>query len=161
MKPARSELLKHKAATFLVFTTLLLTPGFPSAAVAGQDLDKAQAESRLDQVTRAIGELREQLDESRADHRKEQDQLREVDLAIQHADLEYRALEQQRKEHLVELETLERQRENYLSSLDERMAQLSEQVRSSYRMGSQSRTKLVLNQDDPVRLGGCLHITIT
>ena len=156
MQPARSELLKHKAATFLAFTILLLTPGFPSAAVAGQDLDKAQAESRLDQVTRAIGELREQLEESRADHRKEQDQLREVDLAIQHADLEHRALEQQRKEHLVELETLKRQRENYLSSLDERMAQLSEQVRSSYRMGSQSRTKLVLNQDDPVRLGRML-----
>jgi len=124
--------------------------------VAGQELDKSQAESRLDQVTQAIGKLREQLEESRADHRKETAQLREVDLAIQRADLDYRALEQQRQEHLEQLETLKRQRENYLSSLDERMAQLSEQVRSAYRMGSQSRIKLVLNQDDPAHLGRML-----
>ena len=124
--------------------------------MAGQELDKSQAESRLDQVTQAIGKLREQLEESRADHRKETAQLREVDLAIQRADLDYRALEQQRQEHLEQLETLKRQRENYLSSLDERMAQLSEQVRSAYRMGSQSRIKLVLNQDDPAHLGRML-----
>ena len=156
MKPARSEALKHTAETFLAFTTLLFALGFPCAVVAEQELDKAQAESRLDRVTQAIGELREQLEESRSDHRKEQGQLQEVDLAIQQADLDFRALEQQRKEHLLELEVLKRQREDYLTSLDARMAQLSEQVRSSYRMSSQSRIKLVLNQDDPVRLGRML-----
>ena len=156
MKLARSELLKHTANTFLACTALLFALGLPCAAVAEQELDKSQAASRLDQVTQAIGKLKEQLDESRVDHRKEQDQLRKVDLAIQQADLDYRALEQQRKEHLVELESLQRQRENYLSGLDQRMAQLSEQVRSAYRMGSQSRIKLVLNQDDPVQLGRML-----
>jgi septal ring factor EnvC (AmiA/AmiB activator) len=124
--------------------------------VAGQELEQAQAKSRLEQVTRAIGELREQLDDSRADHRKEQGQLREVDLAIQQASLDLRALEQLRNEHLEELETLNIQRENYLSSLAQRLEKLSEQVRSSYRMGSQSRMKLVLNQDDPARLGRML-----
>ena len=156
MKLPRSELLKHTSNTFLAFAALLFALGFPCAAVAEKELDQAQAESRLDQVTQAIGKLREQLEESRADHRKEQDQLREVDLAIQQADLDYRALEQQRKEHLVELETLKLQRENYLSSLDERMAQLSVQIRSAYRLGSQSRIKLVLNQDDPAHLGRML-----
>jgi len=156
LKLARSEVLKHTAETLLVFTALLFTLGFPCAVVAEQELDKAQAESRLDRVTQAIGELREQLEESRSDHRKEQGQLREVDLAIQQADLNFRALEQQRKEHLLELEVLKRQRDDYLASLDERMALLSEQVRSSYRMSSQSRIKLVLNQDDPVRLGRML-----
>jgi septal ring factor EnvC (AmiA/AmiB activator) len=156
LKLARSELLKHTANTLLACSALLLALGFPCAAAAEQDLDKSQAESRLKQVTQAIGKLREQLEESRSDHRKEQDQLRAVDLAIQQANLDYRALEQQRKEHLAELETLRQQRENYLSSLDERIAQLSEQVRSAYRMSSQSRIKLVLNQDDPVRLGRML-----
>ena len=156
MKLTRPEVLKHTAETFLVFTVLLFALGFPCAVVAEQELDKAQAESRLDRVTQAIGKLREQLEESRSDHRKEQGQLREVDLAIQQADLDFRALEQQRKEHLLELEVLKRQRDDYLASLDERMAQLSEQVRSSYRMSSQSRIKLVLNQDDPVRLGRML-----
>jgi septal ring factor EnvC (AmiA/AmiB activator) len=153
---ARSELLKYTTNTFLAFAALLLALGNPCAAVAEQELDKSQAESRLDQVTLAIGKLREQLEESRADHRKEQGQLREVDLAIQQADLDYRALEQQYKEHLGELGALNRQRENYLASLDKRMAQLSEQVRSAYRMSSQSRIKLVLNQDDPGHLGRML-----
>jgi septal ring factor EnvC (AmiA/AmiB activator) len=36
------------------------------------------------------------------------------------------------------------------------MEQLADQVRSSYRMDSQSRMKLVLNQDDPGRLGRML-----
>ena len=140
----------------LACSALLLALGFPCAAAAEQDLDKSQAESRLKQVTQAIDKLSEQLEESRSDHRKEQEQLRAVDLAIQQANLDYRVLEQQRKKHLAELETLRQQRENYLSSLDQRIAQLSEQVRSAYRMGSQSRIKLVLNQDDPVRLGRML-----
>lgn len=110
----------------------------------------------MNQVTRAIAELREQLEASRVDHRKEQGQLRELDLAIQQANLEYRALDELRTKHLGELDALNGQRENYLSSLNQRLGQLSEQVRSSYRLGGQSRMKLVLNQDDPVRLGRML-----
>jgi septal ring factor EnvC (AmiA/AmiB activator) len=154
LKVVRPELLKHAAA--LAFSVLLIALTVLSAATAGQELDQAQAKSRLDQVTRAIGELRVQLEDSRADHRKEQNELRELDLAIQKANLDYRALEQRRKEHLVELEKLSHQREDYLSSLERRLDKLSEQVRSAYRMGLQSRVKLVLNQDDPVRLGRML-----
>jgi septal ring factor EnvC (AmiA/AmiB activator) len=150
------ELLKYTAARSLAFTVLLITLGLPCATVAEQELDRAGAESRLDQVTLAINELKEQLEAARLSHRKEQNQLRELDLAIQQANLEYRALAQQRNEHLEQLERLKRQREGYLVSLDARMEQLSEQVRSSYRMGSQSRMKLVLNQDDPVQLGRML-----
>ncbi len=150
------ELLKHTAVSFLVFTVLLFTLGLPCVAVAEQELDQAGVESRLDEVTRAIVELKEQLEASRVDHRKEQAQLRQLDLAIQQANLEFRALQQQRNEHLGELETLKHQRADYLASLDERLEQLSEQVRSSYRMGGQSRMKLVLNQDDPVQLGRML-----
>jgi septal ring factor EnvC (AmiA/AmiB activator) len=150
------ELLKHTAVSLLVFTVLLFTLGLPGVAVAEQELDQAGAESRLDEVTRAIVELKEQLEASRVDHRKEQAQLQQLDLAIQQANLEFRALQQQRNEHLGELETLKHQRADYLASLDERLEQLSEQVRSSYRMGGQSRMKLVLNQDDPVQLGRML-----
>lgn len=150
------ELLKHTAVSLLVFTVLLFTLGLPGVAVAEQELDQAGAESRLDEVTRAIVELKEQLEASRVDHRKEQAQLQQLDLAIQQANLEFRALQQRRNEHLGELETLQHQRADYLASLDERLEQLSEQVRSSYRMGGQSRMKLVLNQDDPVQLGRML-----
>jgi septal ring factor EnvC (AmiA/AmiB activator) len=152
----RPEALKHSAATSLTTAATLLVLGLSCAAMAGPELDQAGAESRLDQVTQAIGELREQLEASRMGYRKEQDQLRQVDLAIHQANLDYRALELQRSKHIGELEVLKSQRQDYLSSLDERMEQLADQVRSSYRMDSQSRMKLVLNQDDPGRLGRML-----
>jgi septal ring factor EnvC (AmiA/AmiB activator) len=82
--------------------------------------------------------------------------MRELDLRIQQTSLNFRDLEEQRIRHTGELATLQSQRETYLSSLDVRMGQLAEQVRSSYKMGSQSRIKLVLNQDDPARLGRLL-----
>jgi septal ring factor EnvC (AmiA/AmiB activator) len=124
--------------------------------MAAQDVDKAEAESRLSEVSLAIGELRRKLDSSRADHKEEQARMRELDLAIQATNLNFRALEKQRLHHMEELAALEHQREVYLSNLDDRMGQLAEQVRSSYKMGSQSRIKLVLNQDDPARLGRML-----
>ena len=135
---------------------LSLALGFVSPTATSQDSDKAQAESRLGEVTRAIGELREQLASSREDHREEQARLREVALAIQSADLEFRELERQRARHLEELANLERQRTDYLATLETRMGQLAEQVRAAYQMGGQTRIKLILNQDDPARAGRML-----
>jgi septal ring factor EnvC (AmiA/AmiB activator) len=153
---ARPERLNRITILRHVAVALLLGLGLSCPALADQDVDKAQAESRLGEVTRAIGELREQLAASRQDHRQEQARLREVALAIQAADLKFRELEQLRQRHLEDLAALELQREDYLSSLDERLGQLADQVRSSYKMGGQTRIKLILNQDDPARAGRML-----
>jgi len=150
----RPEILKHALAMCLALL-LLAWPGMRAVA-AEQPLDKREAESRLSQVTQAIAGLRKELDASRADHRKEQDQLRELDLAIQQAHLDFRALEKQKATYLEELAKLNRQREDYLDKLAQRLDMLAEQVKSSYRMGGQSRMKLILNQDDPARLGRML-----
>ncbi len=151
----RPETLKSRPYIVPVLLLMLFTPacGF---ATADRDLERDKAESRLEEVTRAISELGRRLDASRASQRKEQQQLREVDLDIQEANREYRALEQQRREHLGKLETLRRQRDDYLDSLDQQQDQLAEQIRAAYRVGGQSRMKLVLNQDDPTRLGRLL-----
>lgn len=152
----RSESLKSSAPQRITRFVVLIAFTFWLPATAGQDVGKAEAESRLSEVTLAIDKLREQLDSSRADHREEQARMREVDLAIQEAGLKLRTLEEQRNRHMDELAKLELQRETYLSSLDVQLEQLAEQVRSAYKLGSQSRIKLVLNQDDPARLGRML-----
>jgi septal ring factor EnvC (AmiA/AmiB activator) len=149
------DTLRLQAFLFIVLGTLLLSPVVPGAARA-EPLDKEQAESRLADVNQAISALKQQLEASRADHRKEQAQLRELDLAIQDASLDYRELEQQRALHLQELADLEGQRQDYLFSLGERLEQLAEQVKAAHRTAGQSRLKLVLNQDDPERLGRML-----
>jgi septal ring factor EnvC (AmiA/AmiB activator) len=150
------EPLKHPAIYLIAFCLLGVTPGPRPAIADGNELDQAEAKSRLDQVSRAISDLSEQLEASRAGQRKEQQRLRQQDLAIQQANREYRALEQQRNAHVSELETLQSRREDYLSNLGQRQARLAEQVRSSYRLGGQSRIKLVLNQDDPAQLSRML-----
>ena len=152
----RPELLKSRATQRITFVALLAALALSCTAWADQEVNKAAAESRLSEVTEAISDLRKQLDSSRADHREEQARMQELDLAIQETSLNFRALEEQRIRHMEELATLQSEREMYLSSLDVRMGQLAAQVRSSYKMGSQSRIKLVLNQDDPARLGRML-----
>lgn len=148
--PSRRQPRAWIAAAAGSLFLLLLT------ALASADVDREQAESELLELSRQIGQLKGQLESARADHRAEQQRLREVDLATQRANLEFRKLESRRQDHLVQLKSLERQREEYLSSLEDRRAHLAEQVRAAYRMGNQSRMKLLLNQDDPALLGRML-----
>lgn len=135
---------------------LLILLGFSPTGSTEQAIDRSQAESRLEEVRLAIGKLKDRLEASRSDHRREQARIREVDLAIQETSKELRSLQQERQEHLDELKELEHRRSTFLSSLDRRMNQLAEQVRAAYRMSGQSRMKLVLNQDSPARLGQML-----
>ena len=103
-----------------------------------------------------IGLLQKSLERSRAEHASEYTRLRAVDLQIQAANLEFRTLEKQRRSHLGELAGLERRRNDYLIKLQQRHDQLAEQIRASYRLDSQSRLKLILNQDSPAQLGRML-----
>jgi septal ring factor EnvC (AmiA/AmiB activator) len=120
------------------------------------DMDRVAAESRLSEVLREIGRLSAQLEASRTEQRKQQDNLRALDLRIQRVNRELRALEARRLVHQEELAGLERQRAEYLVSLEQRMDRLAQQLRAAYRSGRQSRMKLVLNQDDPLLLGRML-----
>ena len=100
--------------------------------------------------------LQKSLERSRAEHANEHARLREVDLQIQAANLEFRTLEKQHQLHMGELAGLERQRNDYLIRLKQRHDQLAEQIRASYRLDSQSRLKLILNQASPAQLGRML-----
>ena len=142
----------NRAALFL-FTLLA---AFGAAAQESDNPERDRAEARLQDVLEEIAGLQQEIQDSREEHRKEQQQLRQLDLAIQQVNLRYRTLEAEKQSHEEELQKLERQREDYLASLDQRLAQLAEQVRLTYRSGKQSRTRLVLNQDEPGKIGRML-----
>jgi len=128
-----------------------------SGSLAAQaDGDRTKAESALEGVRNEIRVLQKSLERSRAEHANEYARLREVDLQIQVANLEFRTLEKQRRSHLSELAGLERQRNDYLIKLKQRHDQLADQIRASYRLDSQSRLKLILNQDSPAQLSRML-----
>lgn len=152
----RPEVLKLRTSAASALAAALFLMGWMPSALAQNELARPEAESRLDEVTREIRELKKQLEESRTEHSKEQSRLQEIDLKIQKANQAYRVLERERMQHLQELESLERQRREQLSALAARKEQLAGQVRTAYRTGKQSRMKLVLNQDDPMQLGRML-----
>ena len=142
-------------------TALVVLLALPAAVpgrldAAGPEQDRAAAEAKLEKLMIEIEQLRRQLESARIEHRTGQGKLRAIDLEIQAANLELRSLREQQAERELELAKLERQRESYLASLDQRLGELAQQLRASYRNGRQSRMKLVLNQDDPAMLSRLL-----
>ena len=151
-----SMIPRHKPGRIITLLLAAMALAAPMAAAEQGNPERAEAESRLQEVLASIAELQEQLADARQEHGAEQQRLRETDLAIQETNQRYRALEASKKERGKELAELETQRADYLAGLDQRLAQLAEQVRASYRAGQQSRIRLVLNQDDPTRIGRML-----
>jgi murein hydrolase activator len=137
----------------------VLAPAVPAHAQdepGGPDMDRVAAESKLEEVLQEIQRLTAELEASRTEHRREQDNLRQLDLQIQDANQELRALEARRLGHEEALAGLELQRREYLAGLEQRMDRLAQQLQAAYRSRRQSKLKLVLNQDDPQLLGRML-----
>ncbi|MCW8925087.1 MAG: peptidoglycan DD-metalloendopeptidase family protein [Xanthomonadales bacterium] len=120
------------------------------------NLSQTDAESRLRQLTQQIGELKKDLEQARGTLSQEQRELEAADLRIQASMLALRQLELKRQEHSRELAKLEDEQQEYLQSIDERRAILARQILTAYRLGRESRLKLVLNQDSPAELSRTL-----
>jgi len=117
---------------------------------------REEAESRLKTLRAEISNLQKELERTRTSLSGEQKALRAADLVIQKSALELRALESTREEHERELAVLHTERRNYLDSIEERRDILATQIMAAYRLGRESRLKLVLNQDSPALLSRTL-----
>ena len=126
------------------------------ASQAGDKLSQAEAETRLIQLKTQINSLKKELERSRITLSDEQKALKTADLDIQANVLELRKLESTRLVHDRELAGLHTERRNYLHSLEERREVLAAQIMTAYRLGRESRLKLVLNQDSPALLSRTL-----
>ena len=123
---------------------------------ADSDLTHAEAQSRLAQLKSQISRLQKELEQTRSTLSDEQKTLRAADLEIQHNVLALRELESTRQKHERELTDLKTERQDYLQSLDERREVLATQIMGAYRLGRESRLKLLLNQDSPALLSRTL-----
>ena len=124
--------------------------------MADDSLTKEEAQSRLGQLKKEISGLKSDLERSRADLSDEQESLKSADLAIQASALKLRQLESTRQTHESELSSLNTERQEYLQSLQQRSEILATQIKTAYRLGRESRLKLVLNQDSPALLSRTL-----
>ncbi len=116
----------------------------------------AEAKSRIEQLKTEISSLKKELEHSRTALSVEHKALKAADLEIQKNALALRELESIRQAHDRELADLHIDRQNYLHSLDERREVLATQIMAAYRLGQESRLKLVLNQDSPALLSRTL-----
>jgi septal ring factor EnvC (AmiA/AmiB activator) len=131
-------------------------PGLQARQDQASGMDKNEAASRLLQLQKDISELQQRLNETRAEHQGEQAQLRKLDLAMQENALKFRGLETQHANHLQKLNKLQVQRDEHVRNLRQRQDQLARQINATYRLASQSRVKLVLNQDNPAQISRML-----
>jgi septal ring factor EnvC (AmiA/AmiB activator) len=145
--PSRQPTLLGVAA-WLIFFCL--------ACQADDSLSKTEAETRLKQLKTEISSLNNELERKRTALSSEQKLLKVADLEIQASALELRKLESTRQEHERELSALDAERMDYLDSLERRREILAEQIMAAYRLGRESRLKLVLNQDSPALLSRML-----
>jgi septal ring factor EnvC (AmiA/AmiB activator) len=123
---------------------------------ADSSLTKQEAESRLKTLKAEISNLQKELERTRTTLSGEQRTLKAADLKIQKSALKLRALESTRQLHDRELSVLHAERQNYLDSLEKRREILASQIMAAYRLGRESRLKLVLNQDSPALLSRTL-----
>jgi septal ring factor EnvC (AmiA/AmiB activator) len=138
--------------SLLIIWLLLGSP----IAFAGERLTQAEAESRLKSLKSEIDSLRKDLESNRKAWSKEQKSLKAADLEIQASTLKLRELDSSRQEHVQSLSHLHDERDKYLDSLDQRKQELVNQLLAAYRLGRESRLKLVLNQDSPATLSRTL-----
>lgn len=123
---------------------------------ASDDLTQAEAEARLQQLKTEISSLSKDLERNRSTLSDEQKTLKAADLDIQTNVLELRKLESTRQLHSHKLSDLQSERRDYLHSLEDRRETLAAQIIAAYRLGRESRLKLVLNQDSPALLARTL-----
>jgi len=144
----------------LLLTMMMLLAACPALLRAEPDqaatMDEKQVAERLTSLQEEISQLQTQLEASRNEHRSEQAQLRDLDLAIQSTARQLRDLDHQHSVHLQELAELEDRRNQQINKLHQRQDQLAHQVAATYRLASESRLKLVLNQDNPARISRLL-----
>jgi septal ring factor EnvC (AmiA/AmiB activator) len=124
--------------------------------LAETSLTRSEAEARLKDLENEISQLQDNLEKSRSSMRKEQGALKESDLAIQASTIQLRMLQAEVQQHEKDLAAMQGEREDYLNSLDTRRKALAEQILAAYRLGQESRLKLVLNQDSPAELSRTL-----
>jgi septal ring factor EnvC (AmiA/AmiB activator) len=129
---------------------------FGTSSLAQDAMSREEAESRLRALQTEIQQLQRSLTEARGRFAAEQEELRRIDLGIQDAALALQVTNQRIAGHRSELERLRAERDAYIDSLGARQDLLLDQIVAAYRMGRESRLKLLLNQDNPARLGRML-----
>ena len=134
-----------------ILSAVMLNPCIPVAAE--DDKDKQQ---ELESVNKQIQDVKSDLDEARTESEKLQEELKQTEIAAGREALRIKGLEEQiskKNSRLGELGTVINKQEK---ALDLERTELARQIRAAYMAGRSDYLKLLLNQEDPARVGRVL-----
>jgi septal ring factor EnvC (AmiA/AmiB activator) len=132
---------------------LLLLVAMLSGALAAAP---APSPEELEALRGRIKALQSELDATRGEQDRERERLRATEVQIGNLTRDRSRIERDLERHQERLAGLERERAAQARAIAGQQRQLAAQVRAAYAMGRQEQLKIVLNQEDPARLGRVL-----
>ena len=134
---------------------VLLAPTVPAAGPpAGDPL--AEGSRELDQVRSGIRQLLRGMERTEGDRDQLTRRLRQAEREIGERSRSLRSLGERLAGRQRQLEALRADYETALEELERQRSALGRQVRAAYVIGHQERLRLILNQQDPARVGRVL-----
>lgn len=140
-----------KSILLLVFALAL-----PAWAGAGQDNDTANYQTQsaeLENLRSRIEILRHSLEGAQQQQGDLRARLADAEQAIAALDARLKEHDAQLQTHIRRLHELEAEKGRLQDELDAQSAALGRQLRAAYILGKQDDLKILLNQEDPTRLG--------
>lgn len=125
-------------------------------SLAAAEPDYQQSAARLQQIKAQIDQLQKDLRQERARQDKASAELRKLDEAVSRAAGRLRDVEIKRAETSKSVTVLQADISAQRAHMAQHQDQLGQQLRTSYANGSSSYLKLLLNTDDPLRMGRLL-----
>lgn len=118
--------------------------------------DKAELADNLKQLQNDIGGLQKQIDKAQLKRNKLQKQLRRMERELSAASLKLDGLRRQTQQGRTRINSLENDERASNQRLSSYREQLQQQLHAAYVIGRQEQLKLLLNQEDPARMGRVL-----
>lgn len=123
---------------------------------SNQTSDPGAASAELTELRARIGAVQQQLNAARAQESELAGQLRSVEQRIGHLTRSLRTVKTKLRDEERRLNDLQAKYTTVNAELDAERKLLARQLRAAYLLGRQEQVKLLLNQEDPARLGRML-----
>jgi septal ring factor EnvC (AmiA/AmiB activator) len=125
-----------------------------SVPLYAEDLDEKSAQ--LDSVRSQIKDVKTSIEKARLETDILQTELKKNEISAGNIALNIRKIERQLQQRNKRLKQLNNRKSLHEKALGEQKQALSQQIRSAYMVGKNDYMKLLLNQEDPSRVGRAL-----
>lgn len=140
----------------LLGLALLAVAGLPLSGHSASDGDPEQTSAELKALRERIKTIEHKLDRARREESQLSQSLRDVESRLSDTTRELEDTEKKLDEQQARLTQLHQDKERLKEKLGRHRDSLSRYLRTAFMLGRQESIKLVLNQEDPQRLGRTL-----